>query len=271
MKPGKLAAAFMLIAGAAAACSAAAPAAARSVIDCTVLADAASGKVLLQRGVCDQRVTSGSTFKIAISLMGYDSGFLRDAHAPALPFREGYVDWFPEWKQTTDPTAWMRDSVVWYSQQVTQSLGEERLQRYTSAFKFGNADVSGDPGEHNGLMYSWISSSLKISPLEQVSFLAALVNHQLPVSDYAVDMTARITEFTTLPNGWTVHGKAGSGSPPHDDIHNYGWFVGWAQKGTRTIVFARLRQDAKKTPGRAGLRVRSAFVEQLPAMLDRID
>jgi beta-lactamase class D len=40
---------------------------------CTVLADA-GGKILIEEGACGQRVTPASTFKIALSLMGYDSG-----------------------------------------------------------------------------------------------------------------------------------------------------------------------------------------------------
>jgi hypothetical protein len=46
---------------------------------CTAVADAASGKTLKQEGACDTRATSASTFKIAISLMGFDAGFLAQA------------------------------------------------------------------------------------------------------------------------------------------------------------------------------------------------
>jgi beta-lactamase class D/beta-lactamase class D OXA-42 len=59
---------------------------------CTAVSDATSGKLLKQDGSCDRRVTPASTFKLVISLMGYDSGFLVDEHSPALPFREGYPD-----------------------------------------------------------------------------------------------------------------------------------------------------------------------------------
>lgn len=139
---------------------------------CTTVADAATGKLLKVDGLCNQRVTPASTFKIAISLMGYDAGILSDEHAPALPFHQGYPDWILEWRSTTDPTRWIKNSVVWYSQQVTKSLGGGRFRRYMSAFDYGNQDVSGNPGKHDGLTYAWLSSSLKISPLEQLTFLA---------------------------------------------------------------------------------------------------
>ncbi len=240
---------------------------------CTAFAEAGTGKILEQRGDCGGRVTAASTFKIAISLMGYDSGFLTDEHAPALPFHEGYPAWRPEWRQTTDPTRWIDYSVVWFSQQVTLSLGEKRFQNYVSAFRYGNEDVSGDPGKHDGLTRAWLNSSLKISPLEQLAFLEQLVDRRLPVTPHAVDMTSRITAITTLPNGWEIHGKTGTGFPQtaggaDDEAHAYGWFVGWAAKGPRTIVFARLIQDERPEAGPAGLRARTALLGELPGVLD---
>ncbi|MGN6143774.1 MAG: penicillin-binding transpeptidase domain-containing protein, partial [Mesorhizobium sp.] len=92
---------------------------------CTILADAATGDRLVAEGDCDRRVTPASTFKIAIALMGYDDGFLKDEHSPKLPFRKGYPSWVAAWKADQDPTSWIANSVVWYSQQVTRHLGVE--------------------------------------------------------------------------------------------------------------------------------------------------
>lgn len=102
---------------------------------CTALADARTGEVLFQQGDCSSRVTPASTFKIAISLMGFDSGFLKDEHSPTLPYQTGYVDWGgATWREPTDPSRWIKYSVVWFSQQVAQSLGQARFQRYTNQF-----------------------------------------------------------------------------------------------------------------------------------------
>lgn len=231
---------------------------------CTAIADAATGHLLLQRGDCASRVTPASTFKIAIALMGYDAGFLKDETSPTIPFREGYLDWRDNWKAATDPTKWMRDSVVWYSQQVTTALGKDRFATYTRRFDYGNADVAGD-AEHDGLTLSWISSSLRISPLEQVRFLGKVVNRQLGVSQHAYDMTARLTTFGRLPGGWDVNGKTGAAS-------GYGWYVGWAKQGARTVVFARLVQkektDAQEVP--AGVMARDGFVAEFPRLMETL-
>jgi beta-lactamase class D len=232
---------------------------------CTAIADASTGKVLIQRGDCGRRVTPASTFKIAISLMGYDSGFLKNAHTPRLPFREGYLDWRDNWKEATDPAKWMKDSVVWYSQQVTQSLGKERFAAYASTFKYGNADVSGD-AENDGLTMSWIGSSLQISPLEQLTFLGKVVNRQLGVSQHAYDMTAAITNFGQPPGGWNVNGKTGAAS-------SFGWYVGWASLGQRTFVFARLIQKDATQPQDipAGVLARDAFIASFRALVEPLD
>nr|WP_259294926.1 class D beta-lactamase [Paraburkholderia sp. DHOC27] len=240
---------------------------------CTLVADASSGHVITQQGDCAFRTTPASTFKIAISLMGFDSGFLKDAHTPTLPYRTGYPDWGGDaWRQPTDPSRWIKYSVVWFSQQVTQSLGMTRFANYTRAFAFGNADVRGD-SRHDGLTHAWIDSSLQISPLEQVAFLTKVVNRTLPVSGHAYDMTSQITEVATLAGGWDTHGKTGTGFPANsdgsdDEAHGWGWFVGWATRNGKTLVFARLIQDDAATPGQkpVGLRARDAFVAEFPSI-----
>lgn len=227
---------------------------------CTAIADASTGHFVMQRGDCQTRVTPASTFKIALSLMGYDTHFLKDEHHPELPFREGYLDWRESWKQPTDPARWITESVVWYSQQITTSLGMSRLHRYAAQFNYGNADVSGDQ-EHDGLTMSWIGSSLKISPLEQIGFLRNLVNHKLGVSQHAYNMTERLLAYKRVGE-WDISGKTGSSS-------GYGWYVGWATQGQRKFVFAHLLRaeptDQAGVP--AGVLARDGFIDTIPELL----
>lgn len=250
-------------------------AALQTAIDCTELADAATGERLFRHGECDERVTPASTFNIAISLMGYDSAILNDEHAPAWPFKEGYADWNPAWRAETDPTSWIRHSVVWYAQQVTSRLGAARFKRYVESFDYGNQDVSGDRGKDNGLALAWIGSSLKISPREQVDFLRRVVNRNLPLTPKAYDTTARLLKLQTLPGGWEIYGKTGTAAPVlpdgrDDHARTYGWFVGWATKGQRTVVFARLVLEPAQEGSSAGPRARETFLRDLPARLESL-
>jgi len=236
---------------------------------CTAIADGATGKVLMQRGDCRREVTPASTFKIPLSLMGYDAGFLKDAQSPELPFRQGYVDWRPSWRSATGPAKWMSESVVWYSQQITPALGKERFAAYTARFGYGNADVSGD-ATHDGLTASWLGSSLRISPLGQLAFLGKLVNRQLGVSAHAYAMTAQLTQFAQAPEGWRINGKTGMGA-------GIGWYVGWASRGTgsaaRTYVFARLIEQDKTQPANVTTAVlaREGMIAELPALVGAIE
>lgn len=242
---------------------------------CTVVADAGSERIITQEGTCERRVTPASTFKIAISLMGYDSGFLLDEHRPVLRFHKGYPGWRPNWRMATDPSSWIRNSVVWYSQQITRHLGEDRFRQYVTAFHYGNEDVSGDPGRHNGLTHAWLGSSLQISPLEQLGFLERLIQRRLGVNARAYDMTSRITTVDAAPDGWVIHGKTGTGFPldaagATDEEHAYGWFVGWATKGPQSVVFVRLIQDERAESGPAGVRARNSLLRDLPAFLAKL-
>ena len=240
---------------------------------CMLVADAETGAVVLEQGDCRSRVTPASTFKIALSLMGYDAGVLKSATAPRLPFRKGDVDWGgANWTQTTDPARWMKYSVVWFSQRIAAQLGVTTLERYARALDYGNADFAGDEGKNNALERAWISSSLKISPAEQVAFLRRLVKRSLPVSARAIDMTRAIVETTPVKDGWTIAGKTGSAYPRRADgafdrTKGWGWFVGWATKGERVFVFARLDQDERRESLSAGIRTKKALLRAWPTLI----
>lgn len=210
--------------------------------DCFIAKE--NGKVVQQEGACSLHQAPCSTFKIVISLMGFNEGILIDALHPEWPFKEGYSDYLEVWKQSHNPTAWMKNSCVWYSQVITQKLGMERFKHYVQAFNYGNEDVSGDKGANNGLTRAWLSGSLRISPLQQIEFLTRLEQGKLPVSAHAMAMTQKILFAEELPGNWKLYGKTGAGYFLNDDgskqlNKQIGWFVGWAQKEQRTIYFVQ--------------------------------
>ncbi|MBD8654438.1 class D beta-lactamase [Oxalobacteraceae sp. CFBP 13730] len=230
-------------------------------LDCTLMLDAATGAVLVEEGRCDVRTTPVSIFNIAVSLMGFDAGILQDAHTPALPFKDGYVDWQPSWRAATDPTSWIRNSTVWYAQQVTSRLGERRVQDYVDRFDYGNQDLTG------GVDIAWIASSLQVSPREQAAFLRKVANRDLPVSAHAFDMTAQLLRLPTSANGWQVCGKTGTASGDGDAGRALGWFVGWATKDGRTVVFARQTLGPRDPDRAAGPLLKERFLRTLPGRL----
>ncbi len=204
----------------------------------------AEGEITLRWAPC-------STFKIALSLMGYNEGILQDEAHPEWPFKVEYEKYIKDvgfyvldrWKQAHNPSLWIKNSCLWDSQLLTQKLGAEKFKDYVTKFNYGNKDVSGDPGQGNGLTACWLSSSLEISPEEQVAFIQQLLQGQLPITPQSAEMAKKILFVELLSDGWVLYGRSGSGYHLNADRSKqfncrHGWFVGWVEKQGRRIVFA---------------------------------
>lgn len=247
---------------------------AAAAVICTLVVGAADGQVLHESGDCATPNSPASTFKIPLAVMGFDAGILQDAHAPLWPYREDYKAWNARSKKATDPASWLQDSVLWYSQVLTRRMGMPGFRRHVDGFGYGNRVLAGDPGQDNALTHAWLNSSLQISSREQVAFLRKLLARSLPVSHPAQDMTIAIMPVFPGGNGWTVYGKTGSGFQRKADgaidrSRAFGWFVGWAVKERRTVVFARLVRDAGGNAAGAGPQTRDGFLADLPDLVSR--
>ncbi|HEY5818420.1 MAG TPA: class D beta-lactamase [Mesorhizobium sp.] len=243
--------------------------------ECTLIADAATAQPLLRDGVCDRPVSPASTFKLPLAAMGFDAGILTGETAPAWKYRTEF-DAPKRDHKTVDPAIWERDSVLWYSRELTRRLGEERFAAYVAKFGYGNADVSGDPGQRNGLSHSWLSSSLLISADQQAEFIRRLLADQLPVSAKAAALTRAVVPSFPAGDGWTVHGKTGSifmrgRNGKFDRARPIGWFVGWADKGGRRVIFARLLVDDKRSDEPLGRKERQRIIEAFPRLMKQAD
>lgn len=235
-----------------------------------------NGKVLQSEGDPEKRYAPMSTFKITLSLIGFDSGILADEMHPVWPFKEGYVDWRDAWKQDQTPKSWMKGSCVWYSQVLTKQLGMEKFQAYVTKFDYGNKDLTGDKGQNNGLTNAWLSSSLQISAIEQVAFLEKMLTGKLPIKPYAIAMTKNILFVEDLKNGWKFYGKTGMGSllnadgTKNPDLY-HGWFIGWIEKGDRRIIFSNHIEDDKKEETFASLRAKADAKEKMIKIIEQIE
>ena len=194
----------------------------------------------------DQQFSPCSTFKITLSLMGYDAGILKDQETPVWDFQEGYDDFLESWKASLSPQAWMTRSCVWYAKVLALELGSEKMQSYLALLEYGNQDISGGlakPGPENP---AWICSSLKISPREQVHFIQKMVQRKFPISPNAIDMTKVLLFKEELSERWKLFGKTGSGSIVGQDSKKLEvrWFVGWIEKDQIFFPFAyQLRKE----------------------------
>ncbi|EPK9443099.1 OXA-9 family oxacillin-hydrolyzing class D beta-lactamase [Klebsiella pneumoniae] len=242
-------------------------------LKCTIIADAITGNTLYETGECARRVSPCSSFKLPLAIMGFDSGILQSPKSPTWELKPEYN---PSPRDRTYkqvyPALWQSDSVVWFSQQLTSRLGVDRFTEYVKKFEYGNQDVSGDSGKHNGLTQSWLMSSLTISPKEQIQFLLRFVAHKLPVSEAAYDMAYATIPQYQAAEGWAVHGKSGSGwlrdnNGKINESRPQGWFVGWAEKNGRQVVFARLEIGKEKSDIPGGSKAREDILVELPVLM----
>lgn len=246
--------------------------AAANEVACLLIADLHDGAIVHQEGKeCDARIGPASTFKLTLSVMGYDSGILVDPETPAWPYDPSYEAVRHAERVTTTPRSWMADSVIWYSRELVRRLGAERFAAYATAFAYGNADVSGDPGANNGMTHSWLNRSLLISPREQADFVRRLVLGRLPVTGPSARKAMEATPEFDADGGWRLHGKTGTGYIREADgqlgRRQFGWFVGWASDGDRALVFAHLIKDPSGGKSAAGPRARDALLARWASLV----
>ncbi|MDX1924734.1 MAG: class D beta-lactamase [Rickettsiaceae bacterium] len=226
-----------------------------------------NGKVLQIEGDCATRYAPQSTFKIALSLIGFDSGLLKDETHPLWSLPDGQDPYINVCKEDHDPRTWMRDSCLWYSRILTNKLGMEKFQDYVTKFSYGNMDLSGDKGQNNGLTQAWLSSSLKISPEGQVDFLQKVVDRKLPISSRGYNKTKKIMFIQEMAGGWKLYGKTGNGAQFDKDGNKtdlqHGWFTGYIEKDNRRIVFASHIADKEKQSTFASFRARNEALNKL--------
>lgn len=152
-----------------------------------LLINGKTNEIVLELGPhIDERISPCSSFKITLSLMGYDAGILKDENTPTWDFQDGYVDWLASWRTPQTPKSWMQYSCVWYSKVLSLQLGLEKIQSYLASMEYGNQDLSGGLAQTKPGDAVWINSSLKISPREQVDFIQNMVQGKLSISTHAI-------------------------------------------------------------------------------------
>lgn len=167
-----------------------------------------------------------STFKVPNTLIGLESGVVRDA---STKFKwDGVKRRIESWNQDQTLASAFKNSAVWYYQEIAKRVGSRPMQKYLQDFRYGNADIGG------GLTQFWLDGDLRISAREQVDFLGRLQSGKLPVSARSVRVLRQIM-LVEETGDYRLYAKTGWAS---NDKENIGWYVGWVERGKNTLVFA---------------------------------
>ncbi len=220
-----------------------------------VLLDAAHGHwVRYHPDLCRKRVTPCSTFKIPNSLISLETGV---ASGPefSLPW-DGTRYPIEPWNRDQTMRSAFSVSCLWFYQELARRVGIQRMDAFVSKIHYGNGDTSG------GITNFWLSSSLAISPDEQVDFLRRLHARQLPFSARTVDAVLDI--MTVSRQGQTVYrGKTGTAGDPVRQIATQGWWVGSVSTPKGDYFFATCITGGDNPSGRTAREVTEAILINL--------
>jgi len=182
-----------------------------------------------------QQYTPASTFKICNSLIGLETGVIRDENF-VIPW-DSVVRHIPSWNLDQDLQSAFRNSTVWYYQELARRVGGERMKYWLDKANYGNMDTTG------GIDQFWLTGGLRISPQQQVDFLRRLHDNALPFSQRSMEITRKIMIADSTP-GYIICAKSGWGV---ENNVNIGWYVGYLEKNGRVYYFANCIQEPDST------------------------
>lgn len=194
---------------------------------CFVLFDVnKSSYTYYNKDKCAVATTPASTFKIPNSMIGLETGVIKDENYVIK--WDGKKRWNENWNQDTDLKMAYKNSTVWYYQELARRVGPQRMKEWVEKINYGNKKISGKIDEF------WLNDTLKISPVQQIDFLTNLSQNKLPFSKRTVDITKNIMIAKDTTN-FKLHAKTGWGANGKNDL---GWYVGYIEADNNTYVFA---------------------------------
>jgi beta-lactamase class D len=167
-----------------------------------------------------------STFKICNSLIGLETGVIKDENFVIK--WDGVVRDVVEWNKDQDMKTAFKNSTVPYYQELARRVGGKRMKYWLNKAKYGNADTSG------GIDRFWLTGGLRITPEQQIKFLVRLFKSDLPFSMKSIDIVKKIM-IAQDTIGYVLRAKTGWSE---QDGKSVGWYVGYLEATNGTFFFA---------------------------------
>lgn len=141
--------------------------------------------VFINQSMANKPLSPCSTFKILNSAIALETGVATNEEF-LIPWDQDKdppkSSWPKAWRQHHSLQSAVRNSVVWYFQEIARRIGKTRMKSYLDKVGYGNQDISG------GIDEFWLSSSLKISPVSQVRFLRSFFGYKTSFSKRTVNI-----------------------------------------------------------------------------------
>jgi beta-lactamase class D len=219
-----------------------------------LLLDAAANRYTAYNLVrCRQGYLPASTFKIPNTLIGLETGILRDTSD--LCQWDGVPRGRPEWNQDMTYGQALRRSCVPCYQQLARRVGVAQYRKWLPRLRFGHPVVG--PATLDNF---WLAGASRITAFEEVDFLQRLQANQLPLSVRSQELTKALLVLKRGPD-WVLRAKGGWSVAPG---YNNGWWVGWVEKAGHAYFFALNMEPRAHAPAGADFaRNRQLIVEQI--------
>ncbi|MCU1806188.1 class D beta-lactamase [Cytobacillus firmus] len=172
-----------------------------------------------------ERLTPESTFKVANALIGLETAAVRDEYE--VKRWDGVEREFESWNRDHSLASAMRESAIWFYQDLARMIGDKKMNEYVSRIGYGNQDITG------GIDSFWLDSSLRISAAEQADFIEKLVEEDLLFSQKNQKTVKRMM-IQDEQDHFILHGKTGTRL---SDM-GLGWYIGFIETEKGTWVFA---------------------------------
>lgn len=168
-----------------------------------------------------------STFKIPNSIIGLETGILKDE--TSIFKWNGEQHYLDAWEKDLTLKEAFRASCVPCYQEMARKIGAKRMQKNLQNLTFGIMDVNDETIDN-----FWLTGNSKVSPFEQIDFLQRLYNEKLPIKEATSKTIKSILKIKTT-NNYTLSGKTGLAVGIKPEI---GWFVGYIETNGKVLYFA---------------------------------
>lgn len=175
---------------------------------------------------CRRGFLPASTFKIMNALIALETG-VADGPDFVMPW-DGVRREYERWNRDHTLHTAMRDSAVWYYQEIARRIGEESMRKHLREARYGNDDLTA------GIDRFWLEGGFRITPDEQVEFLRKLRRGALPFAERS-QAIVREMMIVEQSDGRTWHAKTGLTRQGDDAI---GWWVGWVELPAGAVLYA---------------------------------
>jgi beta-lactamase class D len=194
---------------------------------CFTMFDNATGEVIVYNMALDTaRFSPASTFKIANSLIGLQTGKILDDKM--IIKWDGVKRNVDAWNKDMDMSEAFKASNVPYYQEVARRIGKDTMQRWIDTLGYGNRNITGPIDSF------WLNNHLKISPDEQLGLVKKLYFDQLPFRK-SVQQIVRDVMLQEDNTAYKLSYKTGWG---FDEKRNaLGWVTGWIEENKHVYFF----------------------------------